>query len=162
MYPSTDSSTTYFGISIMPVKTSVAFVGCVSGFMSYHVFSPSTLIDILITKRMFTFYAGQTVGGSNASMDKAEYFRFIKECRLHNISKQKLDTVFQRANAGEDKTQSGNKNLQLSRDTDELFNPDNELVPHEFLEALLRLACIKFRKHDLPLSEKLINLLRTF
>lgn len=29
IYPSTDSSATYFGRSIMPVKISVAFVGCV-------------------------------------------------------------------------------------------------------------------------------------
>ena len=59
---------------------------------------------------------------------------------------KKLDTVFQRANAGEDKTQSGNKNLQLSRDTDELFNPDNELVPHEFLEGIITFGVYQISK----------------
>ena len=108
-------------------------------------------VNLRTTKRMFTYYAGQTVGGSNASMDKAEYFRFIKDCKLAKIPKQKLEHIFQRANG------IGVKRKSQEEVDDSVFNPDNELVGNEFLEALLRLSCLKYKKNDMSMSEKLIN-----
>jgi hypothetical protein len=111
-------------------------------------------VNLRTTKRMFTYYAGQTVGGSNVTMDKAEYFRFIKDCKLNKLSKQNLSSIFQNVTRAV-------TNRQTKAD-DVADSPIKELSGKGFLEVLLRIGCLKMKKQNVPLSEKIIMLFEDY
>ena len=90
-------------------------------------------------KRIFQFYAAAGDGGPATSMDNAEFWKFVKDCKLQK-DRQKLpsvrvDLIFQACNI--DYTLEG---------SDRIASDDGELDPTEFVEGLCRLAMYRYTK----------------
>lgn len=92
-------------------------------------------------RRVFRHYAC-SADGSASTMDSGEFYDFVRDCRMLTRKKRDgrltnvdCDLVFRRVNwdGGEGGEQGGDSS-----------NPDRELVPSEFVEALCRLARRKF------------------
>ena len=90
-------------------------------------------------KRIFQFYAAAGDNGPATSMDNAEFWKFVKECKLQK-DRQKLpsvrvDLIFQACNI--DYSLVG---------ADRIASDDGELDPTEWVEGLCRLAMYRYTK----------------
>lgn len=103
-------------------------------------------------RRIFPFYAASG-SGSASTMDSAEFWKFVHDCKLQDdkrrlLPSSKVDLLFQQASLDFSKT--GN---------DRLEQETNELDKSQFSEVLLRLACARYPKAQSP-SNCLYRLLK--
>eukprot|EP00760_Papus_ankaliazontas_P006963 PhM_4_TR13253/c0_g2_i1/m.100940 len=103
-------------------------------------------------RRVFTYYAGSS--GNAASMSSTEWWQFVTDCRFVDklLNKSVVERVFMQVNQddGLDHNSDGEDTSRLLSDDGEDENPLAELIPTEFVEALIRLADAKFLETTLP------------
>jgi len=117
-------------------------------------------------KTAFVYYAGR--GGGASTMDASEFQVFVSDIRIKDkrISSKSLRGLFVLVNMEPDEMQEANSRpvtreaepVGGDEDEEELFNPDDELVPSEYVELLARIALDKYPSLEPPAAlQKLIE-----
>jgi len=122
--------------------------------------------------QIFQYYAGQA-NGDDDSLDKSEWMRFVKDTNLMGKTfgrmKKKSMAAFKSADSWcTPDTINKNKESTESHESDEQFSDDCDseeadecLNRQEFLEALIKLASLKYKK-PLSISEKFKRLMEKY
>ncbi len=87
-------------------------------------------------EQIFVHYCTHGSGGSNESMDRGEYWRFIRDIKVKHkkkLTSVDIDLIFTAANVDRD-----------DDDDDDREEHSQELLPIEFSECLVRLAVARF------------------
>ena len=87
-------------------------------------------------EHIFVHYCTHGSGGSNESMDRGEYWRFIRDIKIKHKRKMTsvdIDLIFTAANVDRDESDDDNREEH-----------SQELLPVEFSECLVRLAATRF------------------
>lgn len=109
-------------------------------------------------KAAFVYYAGR--GGGASTMDASEFQVFVSDIRIKDkrITQKNLRGLFVLANMEPDEMKESNSR-PVTREAEveddegdeaELYNPDDELVPSEYVELLARIAVEKYPAVDPP------------
>eukprot|EP00854_Cymbomonas_tetramitiformis_P011761 gene11761-13884_t len=95
------------------------------------------LANLKDVRRIYKFYAA---GGC---MSSAEYWKFLKDCKIPcpHLNGSKFDMIFYEVNQEFTYNDDGS-HLIMEADDD---NPDNEMMPKEFMEALIVIASKRFK-----------------
>ena len=92
--------------------------------------------NLAILQQIFTHYCTGASSGSNESMDRGEYWRFIRDIKVKHkrkLTSPDLDLIFTAANVDRD-----------DNDDDDREEHSQELLPIEFSECLVRIAVARF------------------
>jgi hypothetical protein len=83
-------------------------------------------------------YVSSSAEGQGSEMDVKEFWRLIKQCKIvdKKFDNHVIDAIFVQVNK-----ESGDSKANES-------NPDQELVPSEFVEGIVRIAYAKFNPKD--------------
>ena len=91
---------------------------------------------LAMLQQIFTFYCTGASSGSNESMDRGEFWKFIRDIKVKHKTKltsPDLDLIFTAANVDRDEN-----------DDDDRDEHSAELLPIEFSECLVRIAVARF------------------
>ncbi len=91
---------------------------------------------LAVLEQIFVHYCTHGSGGSNESMDRGEYWRFIRDIKVKHkrrLTSVDVDLIFTAANVDRD-----------DDDDDDREEHSQELLPIEFSECLVRLAVARF------------------
>eukprot|EP00002_Diphylleia_rotans_P019455 TRINITY_DN3764_c0_g1_i5.p1 TRINITY_DN3764_c0_g1~~TRINITY_DN3764_c0_g1_i5.p1 ORF type:complete len:973 (+),score=162.60 TRINITY_DN3764_c0_g1_i5:114-3032(+) len=106
-------------------------------------------------RRIFQHYAAEGSDAHNAfTMSLLQFWRFVKDCKIRNrdLSLARIDLIFVRSNV-----EPIDKNAP---DKEEEHNPERHLVYHEFIECIIRMACIRF-PHVIGMYNRIVTLVTT-
>jgi hypothetical protein len=103
-------------------------------------------------KRIFQYYAAAEEGDAN-SMDHAEYWKWVRECKLQKERKYlpsvRVDLEFQAANM--DYTKTGSERLE---------SDDGELESVEWIEVITRISSFRYPKKPTGLDERFVKMMQ--
>ncbi|KAK3259720.1 hypothetical protein CYMTET_31296 [Cymbomonas tetramitiformis] len=113
-----------------------------------------------LLQETFRHYAAGPGGGSASTMSSQEFWKLIKDCALidKKLTNIKVDLIFMEANRDPPGISRPKTPMTSKKEKD---NPDSELVPEEYNEALLRIALERYpviaKKSPAEAFEKLLE-----
>eukprot|EP00474_Spongospora_subterranea_P001128 CRZ01586.1 hypothetical protein [Spongospora subterranea] len=119
-------------------------------------------------RRIFRHYAAGEGVGSTMSIN--EFVKFVQDAKLvgKTLKLPQVERIFAQANSEGDGTADEAESeaeeeeiVEAEEYDDAVANPDEELIPREFVECLLRLAIKKYAK-PYSVADRLVLLMETF